>query len=121
MLKTNSNTSLPKAIILTAISLEYHAIKKHLLNLEELTHPKGNVYERGIFKGEYHDWEVGIAEVKGISHNRIEVVWMNRHFQEALASGNVPITLSDKEKKGSLQKQAIRKIKNSRTEAGRKG
>jgi len=63
MLKTNSDTSIPKAVVLTAIPLEYIAVKKHLSNLEELTHPKGNVYERGIFKGEYHDWEVGIAEV----------------------------------------------------------
>ncbi len=54
---------LPRAVILTAIPLEYLAVKKHLIHLEEMTHPKGDVYEKGIFKGEYHDWEIGIAEV----------------------------------------------------------
>ena len=63
MLKDHSDISLPKAVILTAIPLEYNAVKIHLTHLEELIHPKGNVYEKGIFKGEYHDWEVGIAEV----------------------------------------------------------
>ncbi len=63
MLKKKSEISPPKAVILTAIPLEYLAVKKHLTLLEELIHPKGNVYEQGIFKGEYHDWNVGIAEV----------------------------------------------------------
>jgi nucleoside phosphorylase len=54
---------IPRAVILTAIPLEYQAVKKHLTQLEELTHPKGNVYEKGFFKGEYHEWEIGIAEV----------------------------------------------------------
>lgn len=58
-----NNTKLPRAVILTAIPLEYHAVRKHLVQLEEKTHPKGNVYEQGIFNGNYHDWEVGIAEV----------------------------------------------------------
>ncbi len=52
-----------RAVILTAIPLEYHAVKKHLDRLVEKKHPKGNIYEKGIFKGEYHDWEIGIAEV----------------------------------------------------------
>jgi nucleoside phosphorylase len=57
------NAKLPRAVILTAIPLEYKAVKKHLTLLEEELHPKGNVYESGIFKGVYHDWYVGIAEV----------------------------------------------------------
>jgi nucleoside phosphorylase len=57
------DASPPRAVILTAIPLEYHAVKKHIIDLEELKHPKGNVYEKGIFKGEYFNWEVGIAEV----------------------------------------------------------
>ena len=63
MLRNDSNVLLPKAVILTAIPLEYHAVKKHLIDLEEVTHPKGNIYEKGIFVGEYHNWEVGIAEI----------------------------------------------------------
>jgi len=58
-----NHSDLPKAVILTAIPLEYKAVRKHLVKLKELTHPRGNVYEKGVFKGDYHDWEVGISEV----------------------------------------------------------
>jgi nucleoside phosphorylase len=63
MSEKSTNASPPRAVILTAIPVEYDAVKRHLINLEEITHPKGNVYEKGIFKGEYSNWEVGIAEV----------------------------------------------------------
>src|SRR5580658_5989125 len=59
----SANVSPPRAVILTAIPVEYEAVKKHLIDLEEVIHPKGNVYEKGVFKGEYSDWDVGIAEV----------------------------------------------------------
>jgi nucleoside phosphorylase len=59
----SSEVQLPQAVILTAIPLEYQAVKKHLLQVEEKIHPKGNVYEKGLFKGSYHSWKVGIAEV----------------------------------------------------------
>ncbi len=36
---------------------------------------------------------------KGQSHNRCEVVWMNKHFQKAVKSGKVPIRLTDRETK----------------------
>ena len=63
MKSASENSSFPIAVVLTAIPIEYKAVRIHLSELEELTHPKGNVYERGIFKGEYHNWKVGIAEV----------------------------------------------------------
>lgn len=53
----------PRAVILTAIPLEYQAVRKHVGELNELTHPKGNVYENGVFAGDYHTWDIGIAEV----------------------------------------------------------
>lgn len=53
----------PKAVILTAIPLEYKAVKAHLTDPKEETHQKGNVYEIGQFTGHYHTWDVGIAEV----------------------------------------------------------
>ena len=54
---------IPRAVILTAIPLEYLAVRSHLSDVCELVHPKGNVYEKGIFNGLYHDWEICIAEV----------------------------------------------------------
>lgn len=36
---------------------------------------------------------------KGQSHDRVEILWMNSHFQNALNTGRVPITLTEKEHK----------------------
>ncbi len=38
---------------------------------------------------------------KGQSHERTEVVWMNRHYQHALEIGKVPIELTNEEQRGS--------------------
>ncbi len=50
---------MPKAIILTTLPIEYEAVRIHLNNLHEETHPRGTIYERGVFL----DWEVGIVQV----------------------------------------------------------
>jgi nucleoside phosphorylase/tetratricopeptide (TPR) repeat protein len=52
-----------RAVILTALRVEYLAVRAHLTDLREETHPKGNVYERGIFSAEGEQWEVGIVEI----------------------------------------------------------
>jgi nucleoside phosphorylase/AAA+ ATPase superfamily predicted ATPase len=54
---------MPRAVILTALPLEYLAVRNHLTNLQEETHPQGNVYERGEFSANGQVWEVGIVEV----------------------------------------------------------
>jgi nucleoside phosphorylase len=56
-------STIPSAVIITAIPVEYKAVRQHITDLKEVTHPKGNVYELGSFQGEYHPWTVGIAEV----------------------------------------------------------
>jgi len=63
MKKNTKNISLPRAVILTAIPLEYEAVKKHLTDVGECIHKKGDVYEMGKFNGAYHDWEIGIVTV----------------------------------------------------------
>jgi nucleoside phosphorylase len=63
MSKNSLEKRAPRAVILTAIPLEYQAVRKHVDELNELTHPKGNVYEQGSFSGDYHTWDIGIAEV----------------------------------------------------------
>lgn len=60
---TEEAKGLPRAVILTAIQTEYAAVRAHLTDLKENIHPKGKVYEVGVFHGEYGDWEVSIAEV----------------------------------------------------------
>jgi nucleoside phosphorylase len=52
-----------RAVILTALPIEYLAVRKHLTNPQEEMHPQGTIYERGSFVGNGQSWEIGIAEV----------------------------------------------------------
>lgn len=54
---------MPCAVILTAISIEYIAVRAHLTDLREEMHPQGTIYERGKFIDNGKEWEVGIVEV----------------------------------------------------------
>ncbi len=51
------------AVILTAIPVEYIAVRAHLTELQEEMHPQGTIYERGKFAASGQVWEVGIVEV----------------------------------------------------------
>lgn len=53
----------PRAVILTAIPIEYMAVRSHLVDLQEELHPQGTIYERGKFIANGKTWEVGIVEV----------------------------------------------------------
>jgi nucleoside phosphorylase len=53
---------MPCAVILTALPVEYLAVRQHLTNLTEETH-KGTVYGRGIFIAPGGNWEIGIVEI----------------------------------------------------------
>ncbi|WP_293070891.1 MULTISPECIES: tetratricopeptide repeat protein [unclassified Moorena] len=52
-----------RAVILTAIPVEYIAVKAHLSNLQEEEHEQGTVYELGQFSDNGKSWEVGIVEI----------------------------------------------------------
>lgn len=54
---------MPRAVILTALPVEYSAVRTHLTALQEEMHPQGTIYERGKFITKGQAWEVGIAEV----------------------------------------------------------
>src|SRR6476620_6646956 len=54
---------MPRAVILTAHSDDYQAIRAHLADVEEETHPQGTVYELGQFSANGKTWEVAIAEI----------------------------------------------------------
>lgn len=51
-----------RAVILTALGVEYNAVRAHLSGLREEVH-KGTVYERGTFSSGGRVWEVGIVEI----------------------------------------------------------
>ncbi|NEZ58692.1 5'-methylthioadenosine/S-adenosylhomocysteine nucleosidase [Adonisia turfae] len=54
---------MPLAVILTALPVEYLAVREHLTDLEEDTHPQGMIYERGKFVTDTQLWDVGLAQV----------------------------------------------------------
>ncbi|NEQ69819.1 MAG: hypothetical protein F6J86_36985 [Symploca sp. SIO1B1] len=54
---------MPRAVILTALSVEYQAVRNRLIELEEKLHPQGTVYQQGKFIAKGQEWTVGIAEV----------------------------------------------------------
>jgi nucleoside phosphorylase len=51
------------AVILTAIPVEYLAVRAHLLELQEEVHHGGTIYERGKFVSNSQSWDVGIVEI----------------------------------------------------------
>jgi nucleoside phosphorylase len=54
---------MPCAMILTALPVEYLAVRAYLTNLQEEIHAKGTIYERGQFSVEGQTWDVGIVEI----------------------------------------------------------
>lgn len=57
-----------RAVILTALPVEYGAIRAHLRECQEEQHPEGTIYERGQFDGRLV-WNVGIAEIGAGNEN----------------------------------------------------
>lgn len=55
--------SVRRAAILTALPVEYAAVRRHLSDIREKVHPRGTVYEIGTFNGTQSVWEVGILKV----------------------------------------------------------
>jgi nucleoside phosphorylase len=52
----------PRAVVLTAIPVEYLAVRAHLHDLREQVHPFGAVYERGSFSTPTTAWDVLLVE-----------------------------------------------------------
>ena len=58
------NTALAiRALVVTALPVEYSAVRAHLTDIAEDEHPEGDVYERGVFHVNERRWEVGIVEM----------------------------------------------------------
>jgi nucleoside phosphorylase len=56
-------TSEQKAIIITALPVEYLAVRAHLTDLQEDIHPQGTICERGEFSAAGRIWNVAIVEI----------------------------------------------------------
>ena len=74
------------AVILTALPIEYKAVRAHLFNLKEETHPQGTIYERGTFGTGDTAWEVGLVEIgAGNAGAAMETERMIQHFDANVA------------------------------------
>lgn len=58
-----------RAVILTALPLEYRAVRAHLDNVHEDQHPRDTIYEVGSFEGTTGAWDVCIVEI-GAGNNK---------------------------------------------------
>ena len=56
----SSQRELPRAVILTALPVEYEAVCSHLTELQEDEHPEGTIYS-AVFAGKSATWEVGVV------------------------------------------------------------
>jgi len=54
---------MPRAVILTALPVEYLAVRAHLTALQEKMHPHGTIYEQGKFTADGRTWDVEIVEI----------------------------------------------------------
>ena len=52
-----------RAVILTALEVEYLAVRNHLDDVRTVAHPRGTLYEVGRFVSGGFEWEVVIAQV----------------------------------------------------------
>ena len=60
----STNGSLCRAVIVTALPIEFSAVCAHLVDRREDTHPSGTVYEIGHFRPTLgREWEVTVVEI----------------------------------------------------------
>lgn len=59
---TGRQSSMRRVVLLTALPMEYKAVRAHLHEIEEVVH-RGTVYEQGVFGEGQGQWEILLAKV----------------------------------------------------------
>jgi nucleoside phosphorylase len=59
-----NDLTLLRAVIFTAIPVEYQAIRVYLTNVHEVIHPEGTIYESGTFIFKSQQWSVSLVETR---------------------------------------------------------
>lgn len=62
MLSRETENVVPVVVILTAIPVEYKAVKAHLDDIKEDVAENGTIYEKGVFHSDGQEWTVVIRE-----------------------------------------------------------
>ena len=74
------------AIILTALDVEYRAVRAHLVQHREIVHREGTVYELGNFSTQGGVWKIALAQVgKGNVSAAFEAERAIEHFSPKFA------------------------------------
>jgi len=82
----SQETSPRRAVILTALPVEYLAVRRHLTDCERVTHKSGTQYQQGIFQSAHHRWHVGIVEIgAGNAAAAMEAERAINHFEPEVA------------------------------------
>lgn len=99
---SEKETDLRHAVILTAIPVEYQAVRAHLSHIREELHPLGTIYERGTFLSTGESWDVVIGEIgAGNPTAALEAERAINHFRPAVillvgvAGGRKDVELGD--------------------------
>ena len=76
---------LRRVVILTAIPVEYQAVRAHLTKLRQEMHPSGTIYERGDFITNDQSWDVLIVQTgAGNANAAVETVRAIEYFKPSL-------------------------------------
>jgi nucleoside phosphorylase len=80
------STAGPRALIVTALQVEFRAVCEHLEEMEEVKHEEGSIYTRGLFTARGVCWEVFVVEA-GTNNARaaLETERAIREFDPRLA------------------------------------
>lgn len=73
-----------RAVVVTAIPIEFQAVTEHLRNVQEVTHPQGTIYGVGNFVERQLTWKVAVVEVgAGNTGAALEAERAISHFRPA--------------------------------------
>src|SRR2546423_8303593 len=83
--KLDNHANWPCAVILTALPVEFRAVRAHLTNVQEETHPEGTIYKQGAFGGGERTWKIGLAQIgAGNPGAAFEIERAIAHFQPSV-------------------------------------
>src|SRR5262249_32669108 len=60
----HNQPTIPTAVIFTALSIEYQAVRSHVNNPRTKEHPEGTIYELGTFTSPSTHWQVGLVQTQ---------------------------------------------------------
>jgi nucleoside phosphorylase len=71
-----------RAVVLTALTADFKAVRDHLTDIDEVVHPQGSIYTCGTFPVQEGDWQIAIAQAgPGNIRAALEAERVIQHFR----------------------------------------